>query len=152
MAATACSKAQALLVDEFEAHQQAAQEFPPSISPFIIRSAVKSFIQSLEDECNRRVCSSCGVFIPFINTNALEDEDERLTLLKTAGLDNCGRQGASWLFCKSCYSDILSNKVPKFSALNSVNVLMCDLYPDILKDLTLIEECVIARRHPVGCI
>src|SRR4029077_14051501 len=78
--------------------------------------------------------------------------DERLTLLKTAGLDNCGRQGTSWLFCKSCYSDILSNKVPKFSALNSVNVLMCDLYPDILKDLTLIEECVIARRHPVGCI
>jgi hypothetical protein len=95
MAATACSKAQALFVDEFEAHQQATQEFPPSISPLIIRSAVKSFTQFLGDECNRRVCSSCGVFIPFINTNALEDEDDRLTLLKPAGLDYCGRQGTS---------------------------------------------------------
>jgi hypothetical protein len=29
---------------------------------------------------------------------------------------------------------------------------MCHDYPAVLKDLTLVEECVIARRHPVGSI
>jgi hypothetical protein len=39
-----------------------------------------------------------------------------------------------------------------YEILNSVNVVMCDDYPAVLKDLTLVEECVIARRHPVGSI
>jgi len=29
---------------------------------------------------------------------------------------------------------------------------MCHDYPEVLKDLTVVEEAVIARRHPVGSI
>jgi hypothetical protein len=42
--------------------------------------------------------------------------------------------------------------IPKFSAANSVNVTLCQNYPATLKDLTVVEECLIARCHPVGTI
>ncbi len=43
-------------------------------------------------------------------------------------------------------------EVPKFSALNAVNVTMCQHYPAELEDLTLMEEYAIARSHPIGTI
>jgi hypothetical protein len=61
-------------------------------------------------------------------------------------------ENGTWSFCKLCHGDILRSKIPRFSALNSVNVVMCHDYPAVLKNLTLAEECVIARRHPVGSI
>ena len=35
---------------------------------------------------------------------------------------------------------------------NLVNVTMCQDYLSILEDLTAIEECLIAKCHPVGTI
>ena len=82
----------------------------------------------------------------------LHDNNRCLDELKRVGLDECGYNNGIWTFCKSCYTDILRAKIPKFSALNSVNVITCNNYPTILKDLTPVEECVIARRHPIGSI
>ena len=82
----------------------------------------------------------------------LDDNNDFMEELKRVGLDRCGYENGAWSFCKLCYGDILRSKIPKFSALNSVNVVMCHDYPAVLKDLTLVEECVIARRHPVGSI
>ncbi|KAN0069377.1 hypothetical protein V8E54_012392 [Elaphomyces granulatus] len=82
----------------------------------------------------------------------LDDNNDCLEELKRVGLDQCGYENGTWSFCKLCHSDILRSKIPKFSALNSVNVVMCHDYPAVLKNLTLVEECVIARRHPVGSI
>ena len=42
--------------------------------------------------------------------------------------------------------------IPKFFAANSVNVTLCQNYPAALKDLTVVEECLIARCHPGGTI
>jgi len=75
-----------------------------------------------------------------------------LETLKRAGLDKCGYEDGYWLFCSTCYTRTLQGKISKFSALNSMNVVMCENYPTVLKDLTLVEECVIARRHPIGRI
>jgi hypothetical protein len=75
-----------------------------------------------------------------------------LERLKEAGLDKCGYEDGYWLFCSKCHTKTLQGKIPKFSALNSMNVVMCDNYPAALKDLTFVEGCVIARRHPIGRI
>ncbi|KAN0084818.1 hypothetical protein V8E54_001285 [Elaphomyces granulatus] len=69
-----------------------------------------------------------------------------------ARLDGCGYEDGYWAFCTPCHLDIVNGRIPKFSALNSVNVLMCHDYLEVLKDLTVVEEAVIARRHPVGSI
>jgi len=141
-----------LLEKEFEHHRLASEEFPPSMSPGTIRTAINSFTQSIQSHCERQACSSCGIFNPTSDMMTLEDNNSCLSELKRAGLDKCGYTHGVWTFCKSCHTDILRTKIPKFSALNSVNVVMCDDYPTVLKDLTLVEECVIARRHPVGSI
>jgi hypothetical protein len=60
---SATSKAQALLVKEFESHQSAAEEFPPAI-----RIGINAFTDSLKSHYKRRVCSSCGVFSPSSDT------------------------------------------------------------------------------------
>ncbi|KAN0076457.1 hypothetical protein V8E54_006599 [Elaphomyces granulatus] len=146
------NRALALLVDEFDRHRLASQEFPPSVSHDTIRSAIESFRNSLQSKSDRHVCSSCGVFTTSTDTKTFADDDDRLDKLKDAGLDTCGYRDGCWMFCTSCHADILRFKIPKFSALNSVNVLTCDDYPEALKDLTFIEEAVIARRHPVGSI
>ena len=82
----------------------------------------------------------------------LDNNNRCLDELKRVGLDECGYNNGVWTFCKLCYTDILRAKVPKFSALNSINVITCNDYPADLKDLTPVEECVIARRHPIGSI
>jgi uncharacterized protein DUF6570 len=82
--------------------------------------------------------------------------DERLRLMKSSEgvlqLDDCGLMNGSYHFCPSCFNALNGGKVPKFSAMNGVNVTMCQDYPTELEDLTLIEQYAIARSHPVGTI
>jgi hypothetical protein len=67
-------------------------------------------------------------------------------------LDRCGHHENSWDFCRTCHGAVSRGKIPKFSALNLVNVTTCQDYPSALEDLTAIEECLIAKSHPVGTI
>ncbi|CAG7954180.1 unnamed protein product [Penicillium nalgiovense] len=50
------------------------------------------------------------------------------------------------------YAALLRGSVPKFAMRNKINVTLCQHYPDVLKDLTLTEEYLIAKSHPVGVI
>ena len=36
--------------------------------------------------------------------------------------------------------------------MNFINIIMCQSYPSALEDLTTVEECLIAKCHPVGTI
>jgi hypothetical protein len=40
--------------------------------------------------------------------------------------------------------------IPKSSFLNQANVTLCQHYPSALNDLTLPEEYLVAKAHPVG--
>jgi hypothetical protein len=83
-------------------------------------------------------------------------DDRRLCLMKppegVVQLDNCSIADGSYQFCKSCFSSLSGNRIPKFSVLNAVNVTMFQDYPAELEDLTLMEEYTIARSHPIGTI
>jgi hypothetical protein len=57
-----------------------------------------------------------------------------------------------YLFCHFCYTAIQHGRPPKYAILNDINVTFCQHYPDILNDLTLTEECLIARYHPIASI
>jgi len=83
-------------------------------------------------------------------------DDDRLYSMKSlegvVQLDKCSIVDGSYQFCKTCFNDLNRGRIPKFSALNAVNVNMCQHYPPELEDLTLMEEYVIARSHPIGTI
>lgn len=67
-------------------------------------------------------------------------------------LDDCGRDLNCWNLCLACHMAVLRGSVPKFSAKNHINVTLCQHYPKVLEDLTLTEEYLIARCHPIGVV
>jgi hypothetical protein len=105
--------------------------------------------------CSQRdFCTSCGsgASCPaWSDTQRLLDHENYLEKLKHTGLDRCGyRNGWRSSFCTSlCYNDILKYRISKFSAFNMIT---CHRYPAELEDLTFVEECVLARRHPIEAI
>jgi hypothetical protein len=80
------------------------------------------------------------------------DDDDPLLRPLDGYLDHCGKQGHEWDLCFPCLKSLSQNAVPRFSAMNRVNVMLCQNYPLVLEDLTPVEECLIARCHPVGVI
>ena len=78
-------------------------------------------------------------FISAIEASVIVEDD----------LDYCGSTDNGFQFCKSCYCMIIEKKIPKFGSANCSNVLPCQKYPNILSDLTLVEEAFITCAHPV---
>jgi uncharacterized protein DUF6570 len=70
----------------------------------------------------------------------------------TIQLDNCGIMDGSYQFWQSRFNALNRGKLPKFSAMNAVNITFCQDYPTELEDLSLTEEYAIARSHPIGII
>ena len=138
-----------LLEEEFKLRETASQEFPSEISSSHIRSSITRYEDEMLASSERLICCSCGGFFPRGDIHQIGDQDERLQGMR---LDRCGYHENSWDFCKLCHTAISQWKVPKFSASNSVNVTMCQEYPPALEELTPVEECLIAKCHPVGTI
>jgi hypothetical protein len=99
----------------------------------------------------RSICCSCGKLVPTTDIHEVNDEDDFILPLQ-GSLDYCGHHENAWDFCGLCHTALSRGSIPKFSAKNLVNVTMCQHYPPAFEDLTAIEECLIAKSHPVGTI
>jgi uncharacterized protein DUF6570 len=106
-------------------------------------------MDSTSSQC---VCASCGEFVLSADICAIENDDSRLHVIGHNNLDCCARHGTSWDICRYCLAALSQSTIPKFSASNRINVTVCQDYPSALEGLTTVEECLIARCHPVGAI
>jgi hypothetical protein len=119
---------------------------------------MRRYEQVVQDACAgvETSCASCGEFIAKAESKLIHVDDPRLSPMKPSEnvvrLDNCSIIDGAYRFCKSCFNALNGGRIPKFSALNAVNVTMCQHYPAELEDLTLMEEYAIARSHPIGTI
>jgi hypothetical protein len=150
-ASEALKLAVGLLKEEFDLRTRASENFPPEISHSHIRSSIKKYENEMSAASKRSICSSCGSFVTTANIHKIDDQDDFI-LQQQNSLDQCGHHERSWDFCNFCYTALMHHTTPKFSAANSVNVTMCQHYPSALEDLTVVEECFIAKCHPVGTI
>lgn len=89
--------------------------------------------------------------MPITDTYRVDIEDPLLLPLGGT-LDTCGRHGDTWDLCSSCHASLNRDMIPKFSAKNLVNVTLCQNFPSALEGLTLTEECLIAKCHPLGVV
>jgi hypothetical protein len=101
----------------------------------------------------RSICSSCGSFVATANVHKIDDHDGLIPQRQNS-LDQCGHHEGSRNFCDFCYtarpyaSDYSQVLRSKFRQCNYVSTLsVC-----ALEDLTVVEECLIAKCHPVGTI
>jgi hypothetical protein len=66
-------------------------------------------------------------------------DDDRLRSMKPTEcviqLDNCSIVGGSSQVCKTCFSPLNGARILKFSALNAINVTVCQHYPAELENL-----------------
>lgn len=145
------NRALCFLGDELETRAVASDAFPPEISSSHIRASVARYEDFISAAAKRSVCCSCGKFVPNPNVHQVDNEDPLLLPLKGL-LDTCGRHNNIWDVCSSCHTSLNRHMIPKFSAKNMVNVTLCQDYPSTLEGLTLTEECLIAKCHPLGVV
>jgi len=98
----------------------------------------------------KSVYSSCSSLVATTDVYKINNND--FTQPLESLLNHCGHHGNSWDFCILCYTALSYGNIPKFSTKNHVNVAMCQKYPNILKDLTIVEECLIAKCYPIRTI
>jgi hypothetical protein len=146
------------LIKDHEKRARATAQFPPQISDSCIRDSISRFEDHVADAiaATQKICGSCGGFIDQ-DVFQLSKDDPLLQLFSIEPglplrLDSCALFENNYQFCQLCHTAIQQRCPPKFSALNAVNVSFCQDYPWILKDLTLTEECLIARCHPIASI
>jgi hypothetical protein len=140
-----------LLHDGLEQRQTASEAFPPDLSQAQIRASVSRYEEHVKAAAKNGVCSSCGRFVPISEIVELDSDDPLLQPLH-GYLDYCGKHENDWDVCLLCLRFLSQNTLPKFSALNRVNMTLCQSYPSVLEDLTPVEECLIAKCHPLGII
>lgn len=136
---------------EYESRVHASHVFPPQISPSHIRISIARFENDMAIASRDATCSSCGKLVPSHDIRQFLDRDPLLQPLE-GFLDICGRSNGFWNLCSMCHAALLRGSVPKFSAKNNVNITLCQDYPCALKDLTLTEEYLVAKSHPVGVV
>jgi hypothetical protein len=99
----------------------ASEAFPPEIAPSHIRTSVSKYENEMSAASERSVCCCCGRLIAAGDICEVDDEAD-FSLAPRHSLDHCGHQGNSWGFCTPCHTALRRGKIPKFSALNLVNV------------------------------
>jgi Helitron helicase-like domain at N-terminus len=140
-----------LLEEEYEETMIAGNDFPPTITPSVLRTATKEYYEILHTGSRRDLCASCGAL--FEEANLCEvGIDEPYIDENLSRFDNCGIREGLVKLCNGCEISLRKHKIPKFSAANYVNTTFCQAYPADLEGLTYIEECVIALAHPIGAV
>lgn len=101
------------------------------------------------------VCAVCGLFIPIgtlripHRTDLLFERNINRRVFAETTLDCFAWNGDSYSFCSKCFTSILNAEPPKFGSVNTVNTTNFQAYPEDLKNLTAVEEAMIARVNPV---
>jgi hypothetical protein len=146
------------LIEDHQLRQEATERFPPVILDSCLRDGLGFYQDHMSAviAATQRVCGSCGRFIEK-TVFRLSVEDPLLLPFGVDAtsppcLDSCSLDGTDYLFCRGCVTAIKQRRPPKYSALNAVNVSFCQHYPAALQGLTLTEECLIARGHPIASI
>ena len=140
-----------LLQNEFDLQHAASEGFPPKITSSHIRASINAYENEISAASQRSVYCCCGMFCLTADIYRIGVGNECLTRLKGI-FDNCGRQKNLWSFCTSCHVALRRGIIPKLSALNSVNFIICQHYPGELEGLILTEDCLVAKCHPIGTI
>lgn len=100
----------------------------------------------------------CDLFIEFKASTKLSRVYQnfvsiiKTTIIVNNNFDYFKRIDNGSHFCKSWYSKIIEKKILIFGFVNYINILFCQNYPDILNDLTSIEEVFITSAHPITSV
>ena len=129
--------------------------FPPQISANLKKGCIRAFQEAtLERHLPIRVCAVCAQLTSDKDSTLLSSEDKVLERVRSESgilvVDDCGRVGHNYRVCSACHSSLRSGSLPKGAILNGFDVGCNHHMPDYLKNLTEVEEMLIAKSRPFG--
>ena len=104
------------------------------------------------------ICESCSRFTHSCELKIILKDNPVVTTTSVNRIfcldqfDYCGCLSQSYIICKKCWKRITEEKLPKYNIFNGMSQLCCQNYPPVLENLSIAEEVVIARAHPVVTI
>lgn len=117
-------QAVAFILQEHESRVCASSLFPPDISVSLVRRSMARFEKEMEVASGDIACCSRGVLTLPTSARQISDEDPVIRPLE-GFLDQCGYADGFWTLCSGCHAALLRGSVPKFSALNHINITLC---------------------------
>ena len=146
--------------EDFRLREDTYLTFPPKVNDLTIREAIRCFQVNIENTVKHidYVCCYCSRFVnlskleSILNNNAVLLAAFETYILHCCDLNVCGYYSGSFNFCHDCWTCVNGGRKPKFGISNKMSQLYCQYYPALLKDLTSVEEAVIAKVYPVVTI
>ena len=129
--------------------------FPRQISMNVKRDCIHAF-QEVTSEHHLPIltCTVCAQLTSENESTLLSNEDKLLERVRDETgklvIDDCGRVGYSYHVCSICYRSLGSKSLSKRAILNGFNIECNHQIPHYLKNLTEVEEMMIAKSWPFG--
>jgi len=129
--------------------------FSGQISVNVKRNCIHAF-QEVTSEHHLPIltCTVCAQLTSENESTLLSNEDKLLERVRDETgklvIDDCGRVGYSYHVCSICYRSLGSGSLPKGAILNGFDVGCNHQMPYYLKNLTEVEEIMIAKSQPFG--
>ncbi len=148
------------LIKTFKYRVIDTNEFPPIIDTGHICRSVMRYERHVEFYIAviSRVCCCCELFVSLLSLIFVLRSDPMIVAaldkdaINMAFLNHCGWEIDEYRFCYSCFNILKQKKVPKFSSINKVKIILCQDNPPALEALTLVKQMLIAGCHPVMLI
>jgi len=143
------------LGNRFDRKCEETKLFPPQISANLKKGCIRAFQEATsERHLPIRACAVCAQLTSDKDSTLLSSEDKVLERVRSESgilvVDDCGRVGHNYRVCSACHSSLRSGSLPKGAILNGFDVGCNCHMPDYLKNLTEVEEMLIAKSRPFG--
>lgn len=149
-----------LLAIDYADQFNAGLNFPLELDTETNRSSICQYQTHMQNviEKMKAVCCCCGLFTSVKESSTLHIHNQLMSqslglgLLVLSDLDSCGIVDKVFRFCQQCFLSLQRQELPKYGSCNNLPRVSCQSYPAVLSCLSMAEEAVIARAHPVTSI
>ena len=132
-----------------------SEAFLPQINFDIKRQSIRAFQRDIsEDRLPIRACSVCAQLTSDVNSRVLSEASAFLNTIRDGSgrlvVYEKGRVGDGYRVCNTCYRRISEGHIPKAAVINGFDLGSNSDMPNYLKNLTEVEEMLIAKSRPFG--
>lgn len=133
-------------------------------SPLLDNKTIRAVIHRSQIKINNViiyfncVCGNCHWFTHLWELKIIPKNSHVVAITSANGIfcldqfDSCRYLSLLYIFCKEYWKRITEEKQPKYSISNRISQFCCQNYPSALENLSIAEEVIIAKAHPIVTI
>ena len=132
-----------------------SEAFPPQIDIDTKRRCIRDFQKDIsENQLPIRACAVCAQLTSDIDSNIVAETSKLFDIIKDVRgklvVYKSGRVSGGYRVCNTCYRSISGDHIPKAAVINGFDLGSNSEMPKYLRNLTEVEEMLIAKSRPFG--